>query len=267
MITMVDKRAQPVIFQTRMVQGILRHGKTQTRRLLKPQPSAIDAVAAQYTEYDRGHVTVITVSGLEVVSPYGVPGIHLWLRETCTLLAMPTGLEGADHLIRGPLLGQSLADRYGVPHLAGWQLAAWHDGTPDPGGWATKLRRVSGIHMPRWACRVVLEVTAIRAERLQRLTVSDALSEGVTALGADWLRANFPEYDREYADYLTRDAVCLARNEPISDQPNAPIRRAAPPLGPDPITKYARLWDTLNPAHPWSTNPYVRVVSFARLEA
>lgn len=267
MTTAADVRERPVIFSARMVEAILKHQKTQTRRLLKPQPAPTDALAGLLTEYDRGRVLAMTKEGLWVASPYGAPGDRLWIRERFTLMAVPPEMKGAVQLKRGPLMTAETADKYGRPDLIGWQLAAYFDGDEHPGGWPELLRRVSSIHMPRWAARVVLEVTRTRAERLHRMSVEDAIAEGVSGLGTDWLRLNFPEYDRAYADYLTRDAVALARNEPISGEFGAPIRRAAPPVGPDLVSRYARLWDTLNPAHPWATRPYVWVVSFRPVES
>lgn len=41
------------------------------------------------------------------------------------------------------------------------------------------MKQTPSIHQPRWACRLILEITAVRAERLRDITDEDALAEGV----------------------------------------------------------------------------------------
>lgn len=91
------------------------------------------------------------------------------------------------------------------------------------------FRRRPSIHMPRRFCRLVLEVTDVRVEQLQMISEADARAEGM------------------------RDAT----------------------LGPGQIhyvggvvTAFSVLWNSLNAERaPWSSNPWVWVVSFRRLEA
>ena len=55
--------SKPIIFSTEMVQAILDGRKTQTRRVMKPQPLLFD-------------------NDKDFLSPYGQLGDLLWVRET-----------------------------------------------------------------------------------------------------------------------------------------------------------------------------------------
>jgi len=97
------------------------------------------------------------------------------------------------------------------------------------------------IFMPRWASRITLEITGIRVERLQEITVEDAFAEGIM---------------RNVDFYILSD--------------NAPTRIE---LGDEritysPIKAFAHLWDSLNAkrGYPWESNPWVWAISFKKLD-
>ena len=91
-----------------------------------------------------------------MLCPYGVPGDRLWVRETHTLAEAVIGYDADGSPRRAPLYRATslIADAPGVK----WR---------------------SSIHMPRWACRLVLEVVDVRPERLCDISETDAQAEGL----------------------------------------------------------------------------------------
>lgn len=138
-----DIKARPILFSAPMVRALTSDAKTQTRRIINPQPS--DNYLGYILERDR-HWFKHEPTSLEVRCPYGRPGDLLWVRE-------------ASHLVSpyDPLLRT-------VYYKA--------DGTPD-------LAYKPSIHMPRWASRLTLEITDVRVERLQDISKNDCYEEGI----------------------------------------------------------------------------------------
>ena len=89
----------------------------------------------------------------KVPCPYGAPGDRLWVRETWSTHACFDDVPPA--------------------HLTTRSLHYWADGKIQTG------KGRPSIHMPRWASRIDLEVTGVRVERLQAISGSDALAEGI----------------------------------------------------------------------------------------
>jgi len=84
-------------------------------------------------------------------------------------------------------------------------------------------KKTPSIFMPKHLARIMLEITEIRVERLQDINITDIKSEG--------MRYNI-DITGEYET-------------------------------PDPWDVYADLWDSINgKKHPWSSNPWVWVISF-----
>lgn len=152
-------KERPIIFNAHSVQAILAGEKTQTRRVVKPQPAGNDFGKA--FGYPPGSYT--DNSGDLWPCPYGAPGDRLWVREAW-----------AD--LRGMGFG------YNVEYKANGLTA---DGNEDSDVKRIRedygVRYRSPIFMPRWASRINLLVTAVRVERLQDITEADAIAEGVQA--------------------------------------------------------------------------------------
>ena len=149
-------KERPIIFSAPMVRAALAGTKSQTRRAVKPQPSA--DLLADFAEIRaaRGHTRSTDAQSVadSFPCPYGQPGDRLWVRESW---AAP---HAYDHL----------CPRW-IPHDARTHYAA----TEDHGG----LMWRSPIFMPRWASRITIEITGIRVERLQDISHADAMAEGM----------------------------------------------------------------------------------------
>lgn len=159
---------RPILFSAPMVRAILSGAKTQTRRVVKPQPPdprfkgmlALDDEGIDLWLHDRTLAQAIRC-------PYGQPGDRLWVRETHSIGPAPGT----------PLQPGETAGALRWPHVT---YAA--DGAVERRD--TRWKGAFGvgrpsIHMPRWASRITLEITGVRVERLQDISEADAIAEGI----------------------------------------------------------------------------------------
>lgn len=179
-------KERPILFSAPMVRAILEGRKTVTRRAIKVQPH-IDAsgnFCVGSSNYGQdGYGKPVTKHFVNGCCPYGKPGDRLWVRETFALLGNEDGccIDWQDNLVKGHERGAARIYRascppgdYGlnqIPAKAEWKPdteAMEYDGAWRP-----------SIHMPRWASRILLEITDVRVERLQDITYEQAAAEGV----------------------------------------------------------------------------------------
>ncbi|WP_422505919.1 hypothetical protein [Stenotrophomonas sp. GZD-301] len=187
-------RERPILFNGDMVRAILAGQKTQTRRVVKPQPPTPEDVRAlagiDYcwlppswpgAQHHRVGGPVWAVRKLmgqepEIVCPFGQPGDRLWLRETWRPSVIHSCCEDACD-----------CDSVGITYAADGQWVPFTSQAGPDDDWilpdAAARGYVPSIHMPRWACRLVLEITAVRVERLQAISEADALAEGIEEIG------------------------------------------------------------------------------------
>ncbi|AJJ23173.1 phage-like protein [Yersinia enterocolitica] len=164
----------PILFNAEMVNAILSGRKTQTRRIMKVQPSehfhpqdikgAMDFTAHWYTpgvidkdgylQPARKDVFGVADEDEGYTCPLGAIGDQLWVRE-----AFATGL----------CTKSTLAYR------------ATHRPDDLEEGWFEKIKWTPSIHMPRWASRINLLITGVRVERLKTISTGDAMAEGYPA--------------------------------------------------------------------------------------
>lgn len=197
-------KERPILFSAPMVRAILEGRKTQTRRMVKHVTSTtlgdcIDDVDGLLSRLD------IAPSNWEVC-PFGTLGDQLYVRETWQHSNHPYGPadEGCDIFYR--------ADYWDDPHGM--------DGEKSPEGKYREWR--PSIHMPRWASRILLEITGVRVERLQDISDADARAEGVS-----------PDMD--------------IRWQSGDDTPRG---------------MFGELWESINGPGSWDSNPWVWVIEF-----
>lgn len=144
---------RPILFSAPMVRALLSGAKTQTRRVVKPQPQ----ILGDRTMF-QGAMILDEAALRTTFCPFGAPGDRLWVRETW-----------APHEPRTP---NQPRVHYRADHP---------DWTTGDGGDIERWR--PSIYLPRWASRITLEVTGVRVERLQAISEEDAKAEGVERFG------------------------------------------------------------------------------------
>lgn len=155
-------KERPILFSAPMVRAILAGKKTQTRRVVKPKAS------------ESSMASFSAASGW-------YPDRYNHRREWCMW-----GVRGTtDHNKQGAWLGRcpygDVGDRVWVRET--WASvnggAFYKADEPWPEAYGPEPKWKPSIHMPRWAARIILEVTDVRVERVQAITEEDALAEGV----------------------------------------------------------------------------------------
>jgi hypothetical protein len=141
---------RPIIFSAPMVRALLDGRKTQTRRLIKPQPGVMD----RPFQMDDGswHITDSRGGNMSPLRIPYAPGDRLYVREA---------MHWTDNL-------RFVADDAVV------------DFDRMPEDFTAGRPHVSGMFMPRWASRITLTVTDVRVQRLQEISEADAVADGVT---------------------------------------------------------------------------------------
>ena len=140
----------PIIFSGEMVRAILDGRKTQTRRVVKPQPNP--GPQGKMISLGGGYWAALDGDMWgEWKCPYGQLGDLLYVREAFTVVE--------DSTIEDP----------GMYYRADGDLPSHIDDS---------VKWKPSIHMPKWAARFWLEVTGIRVERVQDISEEDAEAEG-----------------------------------------------------------------------------------------
>jgi len=154
-------KERPILFSGQMVNAILDGRKTQTRRVVKPQPEQFDGRAGgEWCGWP------VDKDGSLYKCPYGQPGDRLWVKETWRPRVDHDQWDCVEFRSDGALLKPRFRDEND-----GHRFSEMCD--------SADMRWKPSIHMPRWASRTTLEITDVRVERLQDIDDKDATAEGI----------------------------------------------------------------------------------------
>lgn len=239
---------RPILFSAPMVRALLDGRKTQTRRVLKPQPPKDEDFPGSFfglgrkvadgikchslNDYDRtpkhptkwdldGSVGVARNAGFPMIydTRYAV-GDRLWVRETW----------------QGLTFGDYLPTKHYPCDLRYFATDSCADLDADVRGYPWR----PSIFMPRWASRLTLIVTDVRVERLRDISEADAIAEGVN------VGKPMPE--------IVPGSIGDIYHDGMTDPEYGWTR--------DPRLAYARLWNAINGPGAWSDNPWVVALTF-----
>lgn len=181
---------RPILFSGPMVRAILEGRKTQTRRVLKPQPHIRECYGWHWRNRYGYEMPIAEAR------PYA-PGDRLWVREALRPWSQ-------DH----ELLAYAADDK---------RIGEVNGETDWPAS-LEKRRNVSPIHMPRWVSRITLIVESVRVERVQDISEADAIAEGATSRPGFWEKPDWSmdwseigRYSRHKGAPLEQSDIALGR--------------------------------------------------------
>ncbi|NMZ25064.1 hypothetical protein HBO02_21840 [Pseudomonas proteolytica] len=184
---MPEINERPILFSPPMVRAILESRKTVTRRALNAQALKNIGYGVQLGECHElpreGPLHPNSIGYYTGFCPFGQPGDRLWVRETFIDLR-GTGVEHRPDP-DGPL------QRYA--YAADCRPGSHSEETRKDFG----LKYKPSIHMPRAACRILLEITEVRVERLQDISRADIRAEGLQCppeLASDDVSPNYRDW-------------------------------------------------------------------------
>ncbi len=219
---------QGILFKPHMLIAISEGRKTQTRRVMKPQPalgthSLIKLGEEWLEEFMAPEGEMVRVGSIyQRYKPRYHIGEVVYIKEAFQYITLAERDEWKD---------KAIADNSFRRMPDGTAVTVWYklDGYEIGADWLNPRT------MPAWAARNFIKIMDVRPERLQSITDNDAIAEGVLFMGG-------------IADNWDEAPWCAS----VADQEPMKYPRHA----------YARLWDSINPKFPWASNPWVWVYQF-----
>jgi len=218
-MTKISERG--MIFNAEMVRALLDGRKTQSRRPIKWKQTRFTEIG----EREDGSKWPWSEDAEHACDfwhpcPFGAVGDRIWVREAFRVHSRATDVA---------TLVYKASERNSWTEQTRRVPVAVCNKPATPEKWTPSL------HMPRWASRILLEITDVRVERLNAISEEDAAAEGVPPAGS-----LLPDYP---GTFLT----------PKGDFATAKVA-------------FQRLWESIYGAENWQANPWVWVIEFKRVE-
>lgn len=281
---MSQPKERPIVFDAEMVRALLEGRKTQMRVPLQPQPldswmekgslhydsppfsrtwSSVRDMWRDYylTSVADGKIHYHkalwikhpdTQKNQEIICPFGKPLDRLWVRET-------HGFEQMYHPMRPPpkkrlcinyratptekCCGRVLDEPPGLD----WDRPGWRS---HQGGAGMQTMYLSATQMPRWASRILLEITSIRVHRITDMSEEEAKAEGVIPhkydLDGGVTKIHFNKAG-EIVESTSPDAVTHVEWGPYK-------------------LRFYELWKEKYGEAAWRKDPWVWAISFRKVE-
>lgn len=225
--------SRPILFSGPMVRAILEGRKTQTRRIVKPQPDGeffgpkiyhpsvtnrrgdLRPGAEQFGIFD-------TCGEWSITCPYGKPGDRLWVREAHAIYRDAHARDEGYEVILYRADAAAYWNMHPLDHIEA-EFNPLRDTSDYEPKWTPS------IHMPRWASRITLEITRVRVERLQEISREDVRREGVPETAGDWDQCPMIGHEWDNRTYCEQ---------------------------------WQWLWEKINGPESWAANPWVWVIEF-----
>ncbi len=227
---------RPILMSSPMVRATLARYKTMTRRVIKTQP--VQESNGCWSWPQKPHYLMyfesldVLLKRMANYAPRGRPGSRLWVKETYAVLEFTDNWEFGGKECEGIV---ELDDYKKRPNPAYFNTVYRADNNYEP---TEGEHWKPSIFMPKWASRIHLAITHVRAERLHDIQAWEIVQEGVVHECTDCDALITRHRDNE-GHYYTEG------NDDV-----------------DPYHAFANLWDHLNPKYPYESNPFVWVYDF-----
>ncbi|EKJ7338157.1 hypothetical protein [Klebsiella pneumoniae] len=221
-----------MIFNAEMVRALLDGRKTQTRRPIKWKQTRFTEIG----EREDGSKWPWSEDAEHACDfwhpcPFGAVGDRIWVREAFRVHSRATDVA---------TLVYKASERNSWTEQTRRVPVAVCNKPATPEKWTPSL------HMPRWASRIMLEITGVRVERLNAISPEDAESEGLE-------RTNFTGFGDEPG----------LPSYPEPDVYFDPLKKQWKEYPPE---AFAGLWESIYGEGSWKANPWVWVIEFKRVE-